>query len=197
MPEWEAAHGIHRSISYGSDDTVTFTYGSAEARTMSLDDFETFVRSRFSGYTIASGRTPYLKAPVQLKPTDSWAVDLAYYSPDGSFAFVRNLWRTPKLGSWSIERTTKEERAKGAPPLGLCWKVDAARDPFASNISNGCMDAYNAITQISGKRPGDVFDLMAGRERDAPGLENVYLNGLKPAPWPDGQPLIAEKAPHD
>jgi len=199
LEEWRAGRGIHYDVLF-AEDTAYFTYGNEEKRKMSLDEFVEFVRTRLSGQTIITIRTPFLAPPPRDETVDDfWAMDMGYYGPDGSFAFVHGLDSKPTLGTWLVARATPDQLRVGASPVLVCWSGawkdrEPAYEPLV--IRNGCFPAYDAISLIGGKRSGDVFGMLKGEKLVRPDRP-YFFDQFSPPPWPDGQPSVPRKAPHE
>ena len=185
--EWLTKRGVFYSTSYGPGDVITFTYGSPESKTMSIDAFETFVRARLAGQTIATAKRP------DLKSSDGASVEhVFYYSPEGRLADWQAGSGRPWLGKYEIKRADLDALRRGVPPLLFCIDYDQAvlNVRTGQRVSESCQPAYDAISGVHGKSAGDVFNLSSGA---APSI----LDPANPPTWPDGQPLIPDKAPHE
>lgn len=199
VDDWRAGRGIHYHVLF-AEGMVYFTYGSEERRQMPLDAFVEFVRSRLSDQTIVTVRTPFLTPPPRDETADSfWAMDMAYYAPNGSFAFVQNLQKKATLGTWSVTLATPDQLKVGSSPVLVCWSgewkdQEPSFQPLV--VRNGCFPAYDAISLIGGKRSGDVFGMLKGEALVRPDRP-YFFDSFAPPAWPDGQPSVPRKAPHD
>lgn len=174
------SHGIYNFIKlYPDVGEIEFTYGSPEHRRMSFADFATFVKGRLSDQTV-------VKAPSSI------GYQIEYYSPDGH----AYLWYPgndkPVVGTYDLRQSMEPLNIFGDKAgVVICFNYG----PESYNPSTGkvggeeCQSAYAFIAAIRGKRQGDVFKLMSGA------LPFVMTKDKYPV-WPDGKPLMDEKAPH-
>jgi hypothetical protein len=161
-------------------DEVEFTYGSAVRRRMSLDQFVEFVKARIIDQTVTS------------RPA-SFGYQIEYYSADGHayLWYPGNL--TTNIGTYVVRKSLDPifMVSMGPPGAVVCFDYG----PTSHNPSTGqtggeeCTPAYGFLAQIRGKRQGDVFGLTSGN------LPFVMDKDKFPA-WPDGKPLLDERAPH-
>ena len=185
--EWMAKRGIFHKASYGPGDVISFTYGSPEPRTMSIDAFKAFVQERVAGQTIATAKRP------DLKTSDGASIEhIFYYSPDGRLADWQAGSAKPWLGKYEIKRANSEALRRGVPPLLFCIDYDQVVLSIRTGqrVSESCPPAYDAISGIHAKRAGDIFNLSSG-------IAPSTLDPANPPNWPDGQPLLSDRAPHD
>lgn len=187
--EWMQRRGIYDQV-YWNPETVSFKFGSDDLRTLDYTTFETFVRERLSGYTVANAQRTDMTSADGSVPRA-----VIYFGADGQFA----QWSGAIVarGQWWIENMPDGEQAKarqlGAdPPLRVvCFQREGGAPPDKVPVGlPSCSSAYEQLIAMHGKRVGDVFDLMSG---NVPGrMTREY-----PMTWPDGQPLFPERAPHD
>jgi hypothetical protein len=161
-------------------DEVEFTYGSAVRRRMSLDQFVEFVKARIVDQTVTS------------RPA-SFGYQIEYYSADGHayLWYPGNL--TTNIGTYVVRKSLDPifMVSMGPPGAVVCFDYG----PTSHNPSTGqtggeeCTPAYGFLAKIRGKRQGDVFGLTSGN------LPFVMDKDKFPT-WPDGKPLLEERAPH-
>lgn len=159
---------------------IEFTYGNSAIRKMSFADFEIFVKRQLSDHTIS---TYNLIQGTQIE----------YFSPSGEVALWYPGNQRAVVGKYYTKQSIEPSNVeRNDVDVLICFTYQ----PNSYNPVTGtrgseeeCTSAYGYLSQVEGKRRGDVFSLSSGT------LPHSFERGSPPK-WPDGKNIIDEKAPH-
>ena len=169
------SHGIRYEIAYDDDGMVVFHYGGRQHR-LSEDAFLEFARSRIIGQSIVGVRRPSLTAA-----SGEVLAQVTYFSPS-STAYS---WTPGQFGVVPAEVTflppTRDQKARGFVGGLMCYSA-------ITNQSRYCTSVYDQLIGAAGRHEGDPFHLGGLQAPDGLTASSA---------WPDGQPLVPARAPHD
>lgn len=159
---------------------IEFTYGNRTVQKMSFADFENFVISRVRDRTISAYN--FLQG-----------TQIEYFSPSGEVALWYPGNQTPVVGKYYTKQSMESYNLAGnVAGVLLCFTYQPNSYNPVTGTGGGteqCTSAYSFLSQIKGKRQGDVFNLSSGT------LPHSFEKGSPPK-WPDGKNIIDEVAPH-
>lgn len=173
--EWFAARGITYDIRYDVGGQVMFQYGG-QRRVLDEGAFIEFAKERLLGQTIVGVSRPSLTSS-----SGAVLAQLTYFSPEG----MAYGWGPGQFGvvpsRVSFRIPSRDEKARGFVGGLICYAPITSPAVVCSTI-------YDQLIGTAGRHKGDPFKLA---ELQAP-------QGLTSASnWPDGQPLVPARSPHD
>ncbi len=175
------AKGIYRySKLLPESSEIEFTYGSPTVQKMSFNDFEDFVKSQVSNHTISSHDFLH-------------GTQIEYFSPTGEVALWYPENQRADVGKYYMKQSMERYNLAGnVAGVLLCFTYQPnSYNPVTGTRGSAeqCTSAYSFLSQIKGKRQGDVFNLSSGVS------PHSFERGSPPK-WPDGKNIIDEIAPH-
>ncbi|WP_299171066.1 hypothetical protein [uncultured Brevundimonas sp.] len=173
--EWFASRGITYAIAYDADGNVVFQYGG---RQHVLDEtaFIEFAKRRMLGQTVIGVSRPNLTSS-----SGSVLEQITYFAPEG----MAYSWGPAQFGvvpsKISFRPPSRDEKVRGFVGGVMCYAPIIS--PYVV-----CSAIYDQLIGTAGRHDGDPFRLA---NLEAP-------RGLtESSNWPDGQPLVPARSPHD
>ena len=173
--EWFAARGVIYDIGYDADGNVAFEYGG-QRRSLDENAFLTFAKSRMIGQSIVGVSRPSLTSY-----DGSVLEQITYFAPnDMAYGWGPNQFGVVP-SKISFRLPSRDEKARGVVGGLICYS------PITSPRTV-CMSVYDQLIGAAGRHDGDPFKLA---QLQAPEGLTASSN------WPDGQPLVSARSPHD